>query len=87
MAAASRFRYFTRAGTEDEAAFEAFYAGFCKPDQTKLEGQDNAQTIQTIPTAMTSATDKRLSVTSNKSTPNGAQLSLTAPWSVSFPTC
>lgn len=20
-------------GTEDEAAFEAFYAGFCKPDQ------------------------------------------------------
>lgn len=21
-------------GTDDEAAFEAFYAGFCKPDQT-----------------------------------------------------
>lgn len=39
-----------RAGTEDEAAFETFYAGFCKPDQTKLEGQDNAQTIQTIQT-------------------------------------
>ena len=23
-------------GTEDEAAFEAFYAGFCKPDQAPL---------------------------------------------------
>ena len=24
-------------GTEDEAAFETFYAGFCKPDQTELK--------------------------------------------------
>ena len=26
-----------RPGTEDEAAFESFYAKFCMPDQAKLE--------------------------------------------------